>query len=270
MATARHKPVTVKPHEAVADDTVPPGPDVRPNYPFTLVHYHQWDFDEAAGEWLPRLNEVRHAPGCNGCVEVGTGKNARVNPAGAITGATTKGGIVITPGDRRLGEYGNYLAAHKVRGGGLFFCLRNVEIVLLSGGRRSALAPDVGWYRDLKRHLYRSGIVPLMPREVLDTRVGTLQARLQKYRSLFQAGKVTRDALAMQTEEIEALITRYVEAYAAVADTVPTDLAPEVDGGRVAAASLAADPEVEGAAREAAARAKPRPRVSVKPAEEGA
>jgi hypothetical protein len=242
VSTTRIKPVTIQPHQVVADETIPPGPEVRANAAFTVVHYHDWDFDEVVGEWLPRLNEVRHAPGCNGVTE----NKGRANPAAALTGAVAKGGIIITGQDRRLGEYQNYLAAHKVRGGGLFFVYSWVEIALLMGGKAAKIVPNPERMRGFRRHLYESGIVPLMPREVLDTKIAVLESRLAKQRSMFNAGKITKDSFELKQSEIEALVVRYTEAYAKVADTpIPSDAEPAAEPRRAAPAPVPADPAVE-------------------------
>lgn len=257
MATARHKPVTIQPRADVVDDSVPASADVRPNAAFTLVHYHGWDFDEEVDEWFPRLNEVRHAPGCNGVRWEGTQTNGRPNPVAALTGAASKGGVVISPQNRALGEFTNYLAAHKVRekgatAVGFFYCLRNVEVVVLGGGRSSALSPDVDWLRRFKRHLYEHGIVPRMPREVLDTKVAMLDSRLSRYRALFNAGKVTIESFREKQKETEDLVRRYTAAYAKVAaDEIPSDEAPASPVRTSAPALVPADPALERAIVEA-------------------
>ena len=116
---------TYLPQQAVSDDALP---EKFANYPFVYVHYPMgWVFDDAAG-FLPELSEIQAKPGVNG-----VGKDGRLSRP--IGGAIQKGGTIIDPADRRLGDWKNYLVTYPVVGGRKHHCFRSAAFTILPGGR---------------------------------------------------------------------------------------------------------------------------------------
>ncbi len=98
------------------------------NFPFEFVHYPSgWEFVEGFG-FLPSLSEIQAVPGVNGV-------DKSLSTAKARAGAMKKGGTIIEPGDRRLGEYADYVVSYPVERGNKHFCFLGTTFRPLPGGK---------------------------------------------------------------------------------------------------------------------------------------
>jgi hypothetical protein len=84
LGTARRNPT-----RPVNDGKLPVGTKPRPPF-FLMVHPRQWDYDEAAGDWLPILTQHRMDPGALSITE-------RMDPSTAIAERTRNGWACIDP-----------------------------------------------------------------------------------------------------------------------------------------------------------------------------
>lgn len=221
-AATRAAPIQIRPESVEESGVLTVGGVVRFNNPFEIVHYYDWFFDQRGGEngegeWLPDLGKLNHTPGANGVALI----NGRVNPAGARAGVIQKGGILISQGDRRLGpepEYIHYLAAYpaKTKYGqrGKYHIYSWVRFTILGGGRAVpdavANAPKT---RAFHRRVYEAGIVPMMPRELLDEKIAIHRARLQNTDSKFGKGQLDAATHKRILSENEAQIEQWTRGF---------------------------------------------------------
>lgn len=210
---AKIAPKTVIPQTAKVDNGLPRCEHVKANAPFTLVHHHCWTYTQnekvpgfEEGAWLPDTGTIRHEPGANGVTKSG-------NPAAAILGAQTKGSIPILNGDRRLGEYANYLGSYDVKGGGTMYVLQGVRYALVRGGRAAIPTPDLKWIYAFRQQLQTSGIVPPMQEEYLGERIHTLKSRLNLYAKQAANGVIPEEAYQRKSREFESTVKAWEAAF---------------------------------------------------------
>lgn len=120
---------TPKPFIPQADQDERRLPQKYTNQRFVYVHYPAgWSFDPVLG-FLPDLNTIVAKKGVNG-----VGEDGRMNKP--IAGSIQKGGIVINPADRRLGEWHNYVGSYDTVNG-KHWCFKACRFTILPGGNVS-------------------------------------------------------------------------------------------------------------------------------------
>ena len=121
---------------------------------FLFLHYPtSWDFDPELGEYVPQIRTIGIVPG-------GGGVRSNGDASAKIGYLQRKGGIILDPADKRLGEYGMY--GTKVlndRG-------REVHMSIFERyeriGNKAFHEHNKPEFRKFQRLLVDSGVVPAM------------------------------------------------------------------------------------------------------------
>lgn len=149
-----------------------------PDFVF-VVFEKSWEFfagnkDEDAA-WLPQLRRISATPGANGVGE-------DFSLAKPLASVREKGGAVVDPEDARLGEFQYYVAYYETQRKGAkhhVFCelegikLRSGEIIWRSDDAQPK-------WREFRKVIRDSGIVPLMTHEVFLLKMETARDRLSR------------------------------------------------------------------------------------------
>lgn len=114
--------------------------------PFVLVYYStSWTYHEEHG-FLPLLGRINFKAGCNG---VAGRRGAAPDPAGALIGATRKGGVIIHPDSAALGPWGRYIVSYPTNMGsktGKHFCWKFDEFERVGAkGAQQSDTSDAWW-----------------------------------------------------------------------------------------------------------------------------
>jgi hypothetical protein len=211
-------------------------PDALPyqfeNTPFTLVHYPQaWQYHDEHG-FIPDIGKIVHKPGANG-VEGHTGRPP--DPTQAITKAIRKGGTVLSPGDRRLGEWANYLISYPVNGrssNAQHYALKTAEFNLLPGGSAKQRDTSGEWFRFLAWMRDQPGLLHTMPETSYELLLGRAQERLERMVTKSNGNTIAMARIEAQQTRIAAMEVAWVEMNGAETVTLS---ASSVAGGDVAA-----------------------------------
>lgn len=124
----------------------------RPRF-FLMHHPGSWSFDDESGEWLPTLSMHRMDPGAMGIDE-------RMDPSLAIAERERAGWHVIKPEDARLGEFQDYVRSLPHAAGRPYHVAMWHEVEVVAG--RVFITRDEAMYREFRRHIVLSGIVPAL------------------------------------------------------------------------------------------------------------
>ncbi len=145
-------------------------PEKDANEPFVFIHYPAgWTHDDAEG-WLPKPARIVAKPGLNNI-----GRDRRIGPAMPLV--MDKGGIAIQPNDARLGPWTDYIVAYDCRGGGKRYACKWQSVVIL-GRNQSHWEDAANPWREFRKHLRDSGIVPAMERAYLTQSVAQIGERI--------------------------------------------------------------------------------------------
>jgi len=113
-------PTTDAPDAKLLPRKMAPG---RPR--FVLGHLPQrWDFDDATGQFLPSLSTLCFSPGVQGARALRDGPDGRprMDTSAVKNHFNAKDGVIINPGDKRLGEYGAYQQTAENDAGAIINC----------------------------------------------------------------------------------------------------------------------------------------------------
>lgn len=195
---------TILGKRAVAQQShdAPRVPPIRNRFNFFFTaHPWKWEYspeDKAAGHsgWLPKLGRLNLIPGVGG-----VGPHGEVDLA--IVAAQRRGNVVIMPSDTRLGPYRMYTQTFPTRGkttvyGSIF---DSVSVI----GNRASWKFDDAAYREFRRHLITSGIVPDITEDVIEALVDDARSRLEQHRGRLIANP-NNPALALRIEAAEERI----------------------------------------------------------------
>lgn len=195
-------------------------PQEYANTSFLYVAYPGgWEWDSGSKRMLPCLSEIRVKAGVNG---IGDDLSAHR----AVGSSRQKGGALIDPQDRRLGEWQHFITRYKVGAGkpmkqiGWHYCFRSSTFEILPGGRTSPVDGSAD-FRAFRAHLVDAGIVPpisgpevsdLLSRERLGLRRLIAQAQNNPHRS---------DAVKAKQERVTAIEEWWAAENAPAVDAAP-------------------------------------------------
>lgn len=232
MATAR-TPIrpsgeVYKPEGSIEDAMLPA--EYR-NTSFLYVAYPGgWEWDAERQIMIPCLSEIRIKAGVNGI-------DKDLSPHRAVGSSRAKGGVIIEPTDRRLGEWMHFITRYKVGAGrpmqhvGWHYCFKSSTFEILPNGRASAVDGSAE-FRAFRAHLVEAGIVPqisgpevsdILAREELGLRRLIAEAQNNPHRS---------DAVKAKQARVNAIRAWWANENAAAVDAAPDAPAAPVRPGR--------------------------------------
>lgn len=193
-------------------------PKIRNRFRFLyMAHPHRWVFDaedikEGGDGWLPDLGQLNLSPGVGGVKEGGVIDLA-------IVSAQRSGWTVISDNDPRLGEYRNYLQKFPTQGKTEVWASVFESVRLI--GNRPSWKPDVVAFRQFRRHLVASGIVPPMDPAVREAKIDDVRGEVDRMQGRLAAG-AHNPALADRVRRRQALLDGMQSAEVAEPEVPPT------------------------------------------------
>lgn len=167
------------------------------NYPWQFVHYAMgWMYDDELG-FIPSLSRIEARPGCNGV-------DLSLSTARANAGAAKKGGRIIDPTDRRLGQWMDYVVWYDVAGGRKHFCFTGTEFALLPGGQARAIDNSVN-VRKFCAHLRDVGVVDAMSGVIYNVLLDMETTKLTRLRRRAVKSDGMADLVKAQDARVSAM-----------------------------------------------------------------
>ena len=158
--------------EEVVGGTNLPAKQVPSRPKFIFLHYPtSWDFDSETGEYVPQIRTIGIVPG-------GGGVRSNGDASAKIGYLQRKGGIVLDPTDKRLGEYGMYgTKVTNDRGRVVHMSIfERYERV----GNKAFHDHNLPEFRKFQRLLIKNGVVPEMHPRVKQMEIDKVAAGVNK------------------------------------------------------------------------------------------
>lgn len=199
---------TYRPTVAASTETrLPPS---FANEPWAFIFYaDQWEFIPKIG-FLPALGRMLIKDGVNGVYSMPGGSPL---PGGAVSNIARKGGTVIAPGSRALGEWADYIDTYDVNLGartGKHYCLRGVEYEQTGvATARPVKKSGQRAYNDFRIALMRSGLISDPPMWALERLCAVAENEISRLHAESQGetprARAVQERLDAMREEIARL-----------------------------------------------------------------
>lgn len=181
------------------------------NLVWNYCHYPMsWTFKD--GEWLPELTQLSFRKGLNGQGEDGDYRMPKMH-------AMNKGGVVIEPGNPRLGKHRGYLVTvpaflKDTQSPGRFYCSK-WETPTVLGNRTVKWRTDTVGYREFLLHLVDSGIIEPISRIAIEAKIDELSGRIDHLMSMPQnpLSDLTIERLKKDLEGMTKSLDSYEDEY---------------------------------------------------------
>lgn len=207
-----------KPEGAIEDAMLPQS---FTNTPFLYVAYpNGWEWDTENKRMLPCLSEIRIKAGVNGISD-------DLSPHRAVGSSRQKGGIIIEPTDRRLGDYMHFVTRYKTGAGkpirqvGWHYCFRSASFEMLANGRAAPVDGSAD-FRAFRAHLVSAGIVPPISGPEINTLLGIERLGLDRMIRRAQDNPHLGKAVEAKQARVAAIEAWWVAENAPEVDAAPT------------------------------------------------